>query len=143
MVSALVSLAFASTAGATTVHFSYTDEGGEVAGTGIFSGTDANNDGLLSLTELSSFISDDATLSGLFDFGTYNIATNTWNADASGWGQTDFAWYSWDDGDMSINPVNASMATVVEQSEVPEPGSLALLGLGLAGFAVTSRKRQA
>jgi hypothetical protein len=145
----LVTAFFASTANATTVSFNFS-AGGGTYGSGSFSGVDSNGNGVLSKNELASFTSDlppegvyGLALADLFDFGTYNIAANVWNADASGWGNPNFAWYSWNGGNNSVNPRWAVMTTAAEQSTVPEPGSLALIGLGLAGLAAASRKRNA
>jgi hypothetical protein len=118
---------------------------------GTFSGIDANSDGVLSFSELTSFQFDNinfghhVTLATLSGFGDFNYVTDTWTANGFGWG-TNHSFFSWNTGANSVDGTWAQVSTtVVSGNSIPEPGSLALLGISLAGLATTlgRKKRQA
>ena len=140
LLAAILGLASLS-ANATVVDFSFSD-----IFTGSFAGTDINGDNLLTLDELTSFSFSYVTtpdVTGLSDFGSFNIANNVWNADASGWNLTNFAYFSWDNGNSSANTANVfNMVTTIVGSEVPEPASVALLALGALGLVAARRRQQ-
>lgn len=149
-IAALIVSATSLAANATTVSFTVEDEVG-IWGTGTFSGNDSNSDGILSFNELTAFDGSNnrefqtVILAGLSGFGTFNIANNEWNSDGYGLGELDFAWFSWD-GDLSaVSPNWATVTTIVgaENNSVPEPGALALAGLGLAMAASIRRRKMA
>lgn len=149
IIAALFFSAASVSANATTVSFTVNNENG-VWGTGVFSGFDSNSDGILSFAELTAFDGSNnveaqsITLPGLSGFGTFNIADNQWNSDGPGWGDVDLAWFSWNGDLNSVNNTWADVSTVVtaENNSVPEPGALALVGLGLA-LAASIRRRKA
>lgn len=120
--------------------------GGSIWGSGTFAGTDANANGQLEFTELSSFTDVSImegwtlTLADLVGFGSYTIATNTWNADGVSWnGYPNNAYFTWNNRN---NSVNSSWATVTTQAAaaVPEPGAWAMMGLGLLVLGARRRK---
>lgn len=131
-----------------TVTFSVTyDQGSKTWGTGTFSGNDINNDGFLSLSELISFDgsknieSQAVTLANLSGFGSFDIASNVWMANGSGWGQKNFAYFSWNGDANSVNNNWAAVKTSVVTTNVPEPASMALLALGCAGLVAARRRK--
>jgi len=78
-----------------------------------------------------------ASFSGLSDLGTFGVAPtlNRWYFHYEGGGQ-------FRSGDETIGFADASF-TIVESSNVPEPASLALFGVGLLGIGLGRRKNQA
>jgi hypothetical protein len=129
-------------ANATVVNYSFAAMGQPFSGS--FAGTDQNSDNLLKLNELSSFnFSYDpaVTVASLSDFGSFDIVNNLWNPDASGWGQTNFAYFSWANGNLSANTTNVIDVQTTIVTAVPEPTSIALLGLGAFGIAAMRRRR--
>ena len=120
---------------------------------GSFTGTDSNNDGSLSLSELTSFVGTpqegDAplTLSSLSSFGDFTYATNTWHENGYipyGWGNTGY--FAWNGGNNALGQFDeASVTTTITSniSAVPEPTSLAMMGLGALALAVSRKRKSA
>jgi len=156
LVSALALVCASVTAHATTVNFSYDANVGSSyefhVADGQFAGVDGNNDGKLSLGELSAFTSQTfygspVGFSGLTNFGTYDIAANRWNADSyldmlgnnvymSGMdsnGQRDFL----------IEAGNTRMTTTQVSAPVPEPETYTMMVAGLGALGWIGRRRKA
>jgi len=132
-----------------TVNYTVYTLGGSFWGNGSFVGTDADNNGKLSLGELSSFDGSNnvegqtVTLPGLSGFGDFDIAANNWIANGTGWGSSGFAFFSWNGDSNSVNNTWARTVTdVTGGGTLPEPSSLALGAVALLGV-VGARRRKA
>ena len=140
--------ALAANATSVTVDYSVIYGSNSIWGTGSFAGNDLNNNGLLSLNELTSFTSqnvENATvnLAGLSGFGDFSIYSNAWLANGNGWGQSGIAYFAWNGSNNAVASSWARVSTsALVSNNVPEPGSLALLAAGLVGL-VAMRKRTA
>lgn len=143
-------MTFCSTQANATVIVDFQFDAG-ITYTGQFAGNDSNSNGILNLNELTAFsLSNFPALdvTGLFDFGSYVIASNTWNHDAQGWGQPNWAYFSFDyngsqGGTYSANTSNVTrISTSIVRNDVPEPATMALLGLGMLGFAAARRRNK-
>ncbi len=145
--------ASAANASVISVDFKVLGEGGDVRLTGAFSGTDDDNNGLLSFAELLSFVSEQmdgrlvTKLAGLDGFGDYNIKLNQWLANGVSWtGNNDNAWFTWNARNSSVNTINARVATTLSTTprpSVPAPASISLFALGLAGLVAARRRKSA
>jgi len=140
---------FAIAAQATPITVHYAESNSGLGLHGSFTGTDANNDGLLTFNELSAWnINYDKgdSLASLNAIGTFNYKNNIWMPDASNWYGTHNAYMTWNNFGYSVNTGNSNwkFVTTVEggSADVPEPASLALMGISLAALAVSRRKKQ-
>lgn len=147
--------ASAANASVISVDFKVLDEGGDVRLTGAFSGTDNDNNGLLSFAELLSFVSEQldgrlvTKLAGLDGFGDYDIKLNQWLPNGVSWvNYQNIAWFTWGSRSLSVNTITATVettpgATPTPTPSVPAPASISLFALGLAGLVAARRKKSA
>lgn len=122
--------------------------GSQLWGTASFVGTDTNADGHLSLGELSSFDMSIAgytpTLADVNAFGTYTIASNTWNDDAEAWGQyATGSFVTWANDGLAVTSINGFSVQTTAVSAVPEPSALVLMSLAGLGALVARRRKSA
>lgn len=145
----------ATTAQANTVTIDHTWYG-NFTGHLVFTGTpDAS--GLINLSNLTSLnysnsSSQSFVLSDVNSFGTFDTTTDTWYANAPDWNGNPDAYLcsnenggpsSWCFADVSWErPLSYTVVSDVGTATVPEPSSIALIGLGFAGFAAMRRRKQ-
>ncbi|MET0048712.1 MAG: PEP-CTERM sorting domain-containing protein [Sedimenticola sp.] len=150
MITALILMMVSVSANALiVVDFTTNYAGGGYFHNGQFTGTDANSDGILEFSELASFdilagtYAGAATIANLNDIGDYLIAANSWIANGISWvGYSDEAWYTWDNRIYSARPADG-WVVITSNNSVPEPATLALMGLGLAGIGFARKKKAA
>lgn len=147
LAAALVAAATASHAAGVTVNVDYEAFlAGTLWYTGTFSGTDTNNDGLLSMSELTSFTATQQaadpslTLSDLSSFGDFKIGTDTWQE--NGYYDTYMVWNNFGNGLGQFDDASVTTTITSSTSAVPEPTSLAMMGLGALAL-LARRKRNA
>lgn len=132
-----------------TVDYKVLDEGGGIWSFGSFVGSDSNNDGLLSFSELVSFTGSHTNwgsflaLPDLVDTGDFNIAQNRWLANGISWiGYPNNAFFTWNSRNNSVNSTWARVTTTLKDSApVSAPTTLGLLAMGW--LAIARRRKTA
>ena len=154
LAAALIGSLLVSTVQANTVTIDHTWYG-SLSGTIVFTGT-PDSGGLINLADLTALSysnnsSQSFNLSNVTSFGTFDVVSNVWSPNALDWDGNPDAFVctnlfgpgsTWCFADVSFEqPLSYRVVSNVNDSTVPEPGSLALVGLALVGLAVRSKRR--
>ncbi len=139
----------ANPASAASISFDSFHVNGTSWGSGTFDGLDNNADNSLTLNELTAFSYTDldgsVSLGDLFDFGSFNLNTGVWNADAPGWGLPTGNWFTWNGGGNAVNTIWASVTITnytPTPTSVPESSSvLGLLGVSALGASSALKRK--
>ena len=140
-----------SLANAGIIEVDYTLVQGSNSYTGNFAGEDTNSNGLLENNELTVFISDyffvdngDLLDNGWYDFGDFDISSNTWIANGIDWTTNANAYFTWRNQGNSWNTswVDSVSTTITSTISVPEPSTLAIFALVMTGLTTRRFKKK-
>jgi len=145
----LAGLAFAGVVNAGTISVDYHEKNNTLNLAGQFSGTDSNHDGWLSFNELDGWsinYNSGYSLPSLNSMGDFDYVNRVWKHNGFQWNKaTRDAYMTWNNWNYSVSSSNFNWQFVTEvklaPAAVPEPATLGLFGLALAGLVAVRRRK--